>query len=629
MGQRRIGGENQNMRRLDISSKKEVKKLARSIAQAIVLLVLLYFIIKALFTFITYQPATQADATKDDFGFIAISYFGVDREGNSYLISTEQLNQQLEALYQQGYKTITQQDIQNYYTQGTLLPPKALFLMFEDGRRDTSIFAQKIMEDYNFKATMMSYGEKFEDTQSKFLTGEDLKELVKTTFWELGTNGYRLSYINVFDRYDHYLGELDNIEYARVSQYLGRNYNHYLMDFIRDEDDIPKESRNWMEARIQEDYRLMEEVYTKGVGYLPQAYILMHSNTGAFGNNDKVSAVNKDCIEEKFTMNFNREGYSHNNLESSIYDLTRMQPQAYWYTNHLLMRIKDDTGTDVIFREGDSKKKENWELLHGASEFTKNKIIVTSESEGSGLVALKENENLSDFYFSTTLTGNKLGEQTAYVRAVKDLSTYIAIKIKDNVLSICEKAGGEEKELYSVNLDVIDKIEQVSLEEDEKAALIGEYETFLTYADSDLDKLKYKAALDEIQGESVATVSEGAAEYIEEIGINELGNRKLEFSLIGNKLNVLIDGKEAAKDLDVAVTKAGSILLSAAWSGEGWSQRNVTDDVYDAIFEDLYVSEDEAGKQLLYNQRLEGFDQFKNQVTKVWDSITNWFIKYL
>lgn len=42
---------------------------------------------------------------------------------------------------------------------------------------------------------------------------------------------------------------------------LGRNYNHYLMDYIRDKNGIPKETYSQMKTRITTDYQLLEEKY--------------------------------------------------------------------------------------------------------------------------------------------------------------------------------------------------------------------------------------------------------------------------------------------------------------------------------------------------------------------------------
>lgn len=88
-------------------------------------------------------------------------------------------------------------------------------------------------------------------------------------------------------------------------------------------------------------------------------------------------------------MNFNREGCSFNQRNSSLYDLTRMQPQPYWPVNHLLMRIKYDTKQqDITFKRGDTRI-EDWEILKGAGEYKKESIILTSLPEKEGLMRLK------------------------------------------------------------------------------------------------------------------------------------------------------------------------------------------------------------------------------------------------
>lgn len=68
-----------------------------------------------------------------------------------------------------------------------------------------------------------------------------------------------------------------------ISPYLGRRYNHYLMDYIRDEYGVPKESYERMKARIDYDYKKLRDDYREGVGTVPQLYVLMHANTGSFG----------------------------------------------------------------------------------------------------------------------------------------------------------------------------------------------------------------------------------------------------------------------------------------------------------------------------------------------------------
>lgn len=622
-------------------TKKDVTKVIRSTLELLVLLLILAIIIRALFVFSEYVPYDYNDeaiVSGEDNGFIALSYFGVDRTGTETLISTERLHQHLQALYDNGYVTITQADIENYYKNGVPLPKKALYLMYEDGRKDTAIFAQQIMEEYNYMATILSYAEKFETKDSKFLMPKDLLELQENTFWELGSNGYRLSYINVFDRYDRYLGELNSLEFSKVAPYLDREYNQYLMDFIRDKDGIPMESYNGMKNRIMNEYSKMEDIYTQEMGYVPHVYVLMHSNTGRYANNEKVSAVNEACMTELFSMNFNREGFSINNRECDSYDLTRMQPQAYWYTNHLLMRIWDDMEEEdkesLVFVDGDMERKADWETIAGASEFKKDIIALTSMPEGNGLLRLKNSAEYRDIVFETVMTGNKLGTQSVYFRSDEDRNTYIKLTIQNNVLYIYEKTvQAEEILLFELDLNDHDGIIPQSIEENKKEALVEELGALSLYAGSVGESTVYyneqKKAAEKIE---VKTVEEGAEEYVPTMQINEAGEREVEVYLSGNLLTVLIDDKPAVEGLQVSVSDAGYICLESAWAEYGYSQRNISDDVYDGVFEKIKITKiDNQSDEtiILYDNMLHGWDKVENIATNAFNSVINWFIENL
>lgn len=552
--------------------KKDRIKIIRGTLQGIVLLVLLIVILKAVFTFSQYKPYDYNDLTSnEDNGFIAVSYFGVDRAGSDTLISTESLEKQLKALKDNGYVTITQQDILDYYNEGKELPDKALFLLYEDGRRDTAIFAQKIMEKYNYKATMLTYADKFEKNDPKFLMPEDLTELVDSSYWELGTNGYRLEYINVFDKENKYLGQLSSTEFSKLSDTINRNYNHYLMDFIRDEYNIPLETYSEMEERINSDYEELSEIYTRELGSVPILYSLMHSNTGQFGTNDKASSINGKWIKDLFSMNFNREGYSLNTRESSIYDLTRIQPQSYWSTNHLLMRIWDDTKGEMNFVVGDEEKSRDFQEVKGQAEFIDDTIILTSLPKDKGLIKLLNSDNYKDIKISTELNGNIIGSQAIYFRASDDLKDSLCVKLINNNINIIETINGDEEILYSLDLN--------------------------------------------------------NGKDINEVDIKESDSKKIEININDNKLNLTLDGKIIVEGLEVKNTNKGGIYLEATWGEYGYSQRNIADDVYDGVFKKFKVSE--INDTILYDSSLKGFDLIRYNIRNYFNKVINWFIKYL
>ncbi len=133
----------------EYTRQKDRHKKKRAIVQGIILAVLAAICIDALFVFSTYKPYKADQVSKQDRGFVALSYFGVDRTGTHDLIGSDLLDEHLTALQRNGFVTITGKDIENYYKKGQNLPEHALFLNFEDGRRDTVVYAEKLLEKHN------------------------------------------------------------------------------------------------------------------------------------------------------------------------------------------------------------------------------------------------------------------------------------------------------------------------------------------------------------------------------------------------------------------------------------------------------------------------------------------------
>lgn len=602
------------------------KKKIRTILQIIFLLGLVSIVIFTFMTKLKYKPSDEVSSV--DNGFIALSYFGVQKtEGSQQLISEENLRSHLQALKDQGYVTITADDIYEYYHKGKALPEKSLYLMFEDGRRDTVIFASPIIENLNYHATVFTYPEKFDRGDTKFLLPDDLKTLSQTTFWDVGTNGYRLFYINVFDRYNNYLGEMDPLMFNMISPYLGRKYNHYLMDYIRDKNYVPKESYERMKNRISYDYQKLESVYSKDLGYVPKISVLMHANTSGFGNNKQVSDINEYWLKKLFEINFNREGYCLNVQNSSIYDLTRMQPQAWWSVNHLLMRIKYDTNKDVVFNKGEIERYNQWELKKGAVEFKNEKVYVTSLPEDQGLVKLKNSYRYRNLEINTELMGNKAGTQSIYLRADENLQNYIAIEASGAYFFINEIKNGKHIELAKISIDEIMNKKPISVEQDKHNAEQTELEAFSRYAPSTGTGQVYINRLKEKTKEESKTIEEGSEQYIPVIRNNEKQNYKINIKLENQKLQLFYEDKKIA-DVEVSNNEKGDIYLSSAWTGIGWEQRNLDDDVYDAIFKDLIIK-DIYSEDVLFSSKYTGLEKLKYSINEYSNYIINWFVHYL
>lgn len=568
-------------------------------------------------------------ATQRESGFVAISYVGVGTKEGETVISDVRLSKHLRALHDRGYVTITQQDIYDYFYSGKPLPERALFLFFEDGRMQSAKLAHPLLKQYNYKASMISYANNVEQGDPLFLTDEELLELEGTGYWEMGTNGYRLSYINVFDRHKNFLDELTPLEYYFISPYVRREYNHYLMDFIRDKHDTPVESFEQMKARVEEDYRLMDSVYTQYLGKLPGLYVLMHSNTGQFGTNSTVSAENDKWIRQYFTMNFNREMLSVNKPDANIYDLTRMQPQSYWSVNHLLMRIYHDTNQLGVlpFELGNTERAAHWEILQGAAEWDGNTIRITSLPEGEGRIRLAGSEGLSNFTLETVVDGNKLGKQAIEILADSSALSYTAVELQKNKLLVYNGSAGltpdyliqeaaaaentasskdkgdidlppESSLLFELDLDVLDGVVYQTWEENRQEAMAVEIDRKLLQTYQPVESRRIAADLIRAKADTSKVNNDP---YIPEISLKDDGSRLIKIEVSGGRMSIWVDNRQVANHIDLPAGQAGGIALRSAWIEYGYSQRNLADDVYDADFTNLLItSPGQAGAVIDY-----------------------------
>lgn len=599
---------------------KNINKVQRSINQSLALILMLLVFFRAVFNLNIYEPydAAAADAAVDN-GFLCLAYNGVDTVGSQTLISDDRLEEHLRALKNSGYVTISQQDVLDYIHHGKPLPARALFLMFSDGTRDTAIFAQKIMEEQNMLASMFTYANKFESRDNKSLMGKEVKLLEETTFWETGSNGYRLSFINCFDRFGTYLGELDSAEFSRVGAYIDKTYDHYLMDYLRDEYGVPKESYEEMEARIQSDYASMEALYGKELGHMPRAYAIMHANTGAFGSNAKASAVNEQQIKRLFHMNFNRVDDAKNTRDTDIYDLTRMEPKAHWSVNHLLMRLWDSTGLAMAFETGVSEKAFDWKLASGAAACEQQQIIVTSPPRETGAIKLKK-RSFANMALSVQLLGNQVGTQRILLRADDRRRTGAAVELTDNVLYLYNLEEGRENSRLILDMDLHDGIMQLAPEAAREQALQAEIEAIRS--DHEGDKEQRIAALLE------AAAQPGAQPKEKEIDPDTAGNRRVQLFLTERYLSVWIDGKLVIEHQDMGeLPKSGFLWLESASSLSN-AGIDVRDSVYDGRFQDLYITDTQTDA-FLYDYRPDAKTLQKLERERRWTAVVDWFIKIL
>lgn len=392
---------------------------------------------------------------------------------------------------------------------------------------------------------------------------------------------------------------------------------------------MPIESYDEMKERISYDYKLMEDSYMKALGYVPSLYVLMHSNTDMFGNNIRVSEVNEENMENLFSLNINREGFAVNTINVDMFDLTRLQSQAYWSVNHLLMRIWDDLddsnkGT-IQFIKGDERRGAYWDTEAGAAEFDENIIYLVSLPRGHGLLSLKNSGDYKDIKVETTLTGNYCGDQSIILRSDEKPESGIRItfRLKEMIVS------DHGKEIARVDLDELMGVKYKSVDEDKRDSLAKEYDVRSDSAETWEESMAYRMEKKELSKQKAETVEDGAEPYIPVIEAFKPGEWKVVISLKGDRLDISVNGHDALQNCQVNTLSPGSVHLeSAVLPEESYRQRNITDDVFEGRYKDLKISSLEDGQDelVLYDDCLHGTDKASNGIITLWNRVINWFV---
>jgi peptidoglycan/xylan/chitin deacetylase (PgdA/CDA1 family) len=110
-------------------------------------------------------------------GVPVLMYHSVaDTPNNPIIISPAKLDQEMKYLKDNGYYTISLDDLYAYFTNNTPIPQKSVVLTFDDGYKDNYTAMFPIMKKYGFRATVFVITA-YIDKLPGYLTSQQLKDM--------------------------------------------------------------------------------------------------------------------------------------------------------------------------------------------------------------------------------------------------------------------------------------------------------------------------------------------------------------------------------------------------------------------------------------------------------------------
>ncbi|MBN2491701.1 MAG: hypothetical protein JXQ29_12715, partial [Planctomycetes bacterium] len=116
-------------------------------------------------------------------GFLAVAYAGVSQKGGGLRVTSETLRGHLEALIRAGYSPVTLEEVRAFVAEREPLPDRPLLLLFEDGRRETLLAAEKLLEERDIAATLVAHVAAMDRRSMSYPLWHHLRALAATGRW--------------------------------------------------------------------------------------------------------------------------------------------------------------------------------------------------------------------------------------------------------------------------------------------------------------------------------------------------------------------------------------------------------------------------------------------------------------
>jgi len=87
---------------------------------------------------------------------------------NGFVVSRESFASQMEYLYENGYHTITSEELRSFLYDKKPLPPKSVMITFDDGYMSNYMFAYPILKQYGFHAVVFAITGNIQNTDQDY-----------------------------------------------------------------------------------------------------------------------------------------------------------------------------------------------------------------------------------------------------------------------------------------------------------------------------------------------------------------------------------------------------------------------------------------------------------------------------
>lgn len=134
----------------------------------------------------------STDASQSARSIQVLYYHGISETETKSSVSFANFKDQMYKLKENGFETVTSQQLEDFILHGKPLPPRSFLLTFDDGRKDSFYPVDPVLKALNYHAVMFLIAHEVQDRNSYYLTNDEVKTMLATGRWEIQAHTFDL-----------------------------------------------------------------------------------------------------------------------------------------------------------------------------------------------------------------------------------------------------------------------------------------------------------------------------------------------------------------------------------------------------------------------------------------------------
>ena len=323
--------------------------------------------------------------------------------------------EQMKELKQNGWQTITLEELRAFMQDRRPIPQKSFLLTFDDGRKDSYYPTDPALRDLGFNAVMFavtSSGYSFPQpgsTRSSFYLNEtELRQMQSSGRWDIESHG----------KEDHYFYTVDE----------NGTEGHFISNKLWLAQEKRLETTEEFIERISYDLRNSKEVLENALGTPVLSFAYPYSDYGQDTMNfEEARGIVDDVVSSTYQLAFyqvrSEDGDTWNYSDPNVYMIKRFEPLPTWTGKDLLEKLEGGSPKNFPYVQTDtfaSEWRKTWGGVTGGRA-----LALDALPDTTGAATFLDGSGWWKNYVVTAHIDWKSGESVTLMARHKNTSTYV------------------------------------------------------------------------------------------------------------------------------------------------------------------------------------------------------------